>query len=266
MILIVAPFTIPPTHLSFQLTRRFVKWLLNNGFKFETLDGVMANKPPFLNILKTKPEIDLVIYTGHGTPSCLCGESLMCNMFCTVDVTRYKKLIEDKVVISAPACYTARSLGKAMIENGARCYMGSVEAMYAQFSDEDHDYFNDWVNMFLTLYKHTVLENAGRGYEMYIKKGQQYIELYRAHLYDWNNSDWNIQAVKRNMKYFTLLGDRGATVMKEKYEPRDIWDQLRYALLGLFSGFSLTLVAALAPVAVEYGIKAYKAYKERKKE
>ena len=265
MILIVAPFTIPPTHVSFQLTRRFVKWLLNSGFKFETLDGVMANKPPFLNILRTKPEIDLVIYAGHGTPDALCGDSLLCNMFTIVDVPRYKRLIEDKIVIAAPCCLSARKLGKVMIENGARAYLGSTESMYAQFNDEDHAYMLDWYDMFLTLYKHTVLENAGRGYDMYIRKCQHYIDFYYAHIREWKNADWNIMAVKRNMKYFTLLGDRGAIVMKEKYEPRDIWDQLRYALLGLFSGFSLTLVAALAPVAVEYGIKAYKEYKERKK-
>ena len=265
MILIVAPFTFPPTHLSYQIARRFMKWLLESGWSFTSLDGVMANKTPFLHVLKTKPSVDLIIYMGHGAPECLCGDNPICNMFCTVDVSKYKKLVEDKIVIAAPCCFSARELGKAMIENGARCYMGSVEAMYAQFNDEDHTFMQDWIDMFLTLYKHTVLENTGRGYDMYLNKCQHYINLYKAHLYEWTNADWNIMAVKRNMEYFRILGDKEAKVVKEEVEVEDVWTRLRYILLGLFSSFSLTAAAIIAPIAIEYGMKAYEKYKEQRR-
>jgi len=232
--LAAAGYLIPPTSWSFAIIKRVEEEFAARGFQLIKLHGPLANRYTFLWTLAMYPEIPLVIYGGHGEVDRLCGESYTCDMLTVKDV----RFLKGKIVVACPACLTARQLGPAAVAAGAKAWLGSVSYMYAQFPEAEHNYFADWVDYTLQLYRaliegRTVLEAL----EAYQAKGSQYLKLYYENLQRWPNADWNYQAAWKNLRYFTVLGDTSAKVDLKKYQRYDIWSSLSSAISAVLGSF-----------------------------
>lgn len=246
-ILLSAPFTIPPTYLSWFLMRRVADYA-RQKHNIVSLEGPLASKLPYLAYLRLRPDLDVLLYGGHGTEDAWVGDFLWPFMFEIPD-TIY---VKGKILVAVPCCLSAVRLGPAAIERGAKCFIGATAPMYAAFDNEDHKYFEDWCNYHLALYKALLDgETAGNALSIYKERARYYLSLYQQHP-DWADSDWHAYATEQNINVVTLLGDPGARISQEGALQVDYLKVLK----DILTSFSPLLLAgiALAP-AILKGIR-----------
>jgi hypothetical protein len=164
-------------------------------------DAIRSASPPF------------IFYGGHGDDKMLVGEDVILGMLTTEDVDRNPWLVRDKIVVAVPACFSAKALGPECIKMGARAYIGAIDSMYAAFDDEDHDYFQDWLDYHKALYS-ALLEGktVREAVERYKEKARYYANLYREHLGIWKEADWHWETINHNIRVVTIFGDPSARI------------------------------------------------------
>jgi len=261
--LLVSPVLFPPTQLSYALMDKVESLLKDANMRFVRFSGPLASRETaFIHL----PEHKLFIYAGHAKKSALCGENVFsCNLVTVTDASIFK----DQIVVANPACESAAELGPATVKAGAKAFLGSTENMCAHFNEADHPYMDDWFDYTLTFYKSVFTKTMGEAVEDWKSAITRYMDLYKLHLADWPNADWNYSAAKMNRDNFVVLGDPQAVVPRAGFEPatmkgmgmleglsflfnpENLRKQLNYAFRSLFS-FSVAgaTVAALAVPAV----------------
>jgi hypothetical protein len=235
---------------------RVMSTLRENRVKFYVLSGVAANRVTLFMALQREPNVNILLYAGHGSPKAICGESLLCDTIVVNDASWLK----GKVIVALPACETAHTLGPELVKHGVRAFFGSDETMYAHFIEAEHNYFEDWVDYTTTFYKALF---AGRTFgdcvEAYKYKATQYIELYKSKVVEWPNSDWYVQAATKNRDGFKLIGnpsDKLEPPVKAEAPTLALGD-IRDVLLSFSATAALMIATTVAPIA-------YKELKERK--
>ena len=213
--ILIAPNLIPPTYLSYFLARKVLNLYRKNKIKIYEISGVLASRY-FIPVFIKRTNAVYIIYMGHAFDKALCGESLFCDMVTVDDVYIFK----DRIVIAMPACRSANDFGRAVVESGGIAYVGSTENMYAAFPESDHDYLDDWVDVFLTFYKSLIFKTVGGAVEDYKKKNTYYINLYRKNRDKWYNADWYEEAFRKNRDYVVVLGDENAKITFERFTGR----------------------------------------------
>jgi len=233
------------------------------------LSGLLASRETaFIHL----PDHNLFIYGGHARKDSLCGENVFsCDLVTVADASIFK----DQIVVANPACETAAILGPKIVEAGAKAFLGSVENMYAHFNEADRNYMDDWFDYTLTFYRSVFTKTMGEAVDDWKRAITLYMDLYKAHLNDWPNADWNYMAAKMNRDNFVVLGDPQVGVQKVGFEPAT--QQEKGLLEGVFSLFSLetlrrqwnyafrslfsfgvvtaTVAATVVPVATAYAIE-----------
>jgi len=261
--LLFSPALFPPTQLSFAIMNRVESLLKEMNMRVVRFSGLLASRETAFIYL---PERKLFIYGGHAKKSALCGENVFsCNLVTVADASIFK----DQIVVANPACESAAELGPAMVKAGAKAFLGSTENMCAHFNEAEHPYMDDWFDYTLTFYKSVLTKTMGEAVEDWKSVITRYMDLYKLHLDDWPNADWNYSAAKMNRDNFVVLGDPKAIVPRVGFEatslkemglleglsflfnPETLAKQLNYAFRSLFS-FSVVgaTVAALAVPAV----------------
>ena len=267
--LLLSPYIFPPTQLSFELMNRVETLLKDANLRVVRLSGLLASRETaFIHL----PDHNLFIYGGHARKDSLCGENVFsCDLVTVADASIFK----DQIVVANPACETAAILGPKIVEAGAKAFLGSVENMYAHFNEADRNYMDDWFDYTLTFYRSVFTKTMGEAVDDWKRAITLYMDLYKAHLNDWPNADWNYMAAKMNRDNFVVLGDPQVGVQKVGFEPAT--QQEKGLLEGVFSLFSLetlrrqwnyafrslfsfgvvtaTVAATVVPVATAYAIE-----------
>lgn len=265
--LLLSPFLFPPTQLSFQLMNRVENLIKELNFRVVRLSGLLVTKETaFIHL----PEHNLSIYAGHANKSALCGENVFsCNLVTVADASIFK----NQIVVANPACESARELGPKVVEAGAKAFLGSVENMYAHFNEAERNYQDDWFDYTLTFYRAVFTKTMSEAVDDWKTAITRYMDLYKAHLDDWPNADWNYFAAKMNRDNFVVLGDAQARVsispggiVQERgfleglsflFNPETLRKQWNYAFRSLFSfgAVTATVAAVAVPVATAYAIE-----------
>lgn len=211
--LLLSPFLFPPTQLSYMLMNNVESLLKDVNLKVLRFSGLLANRETtFIYI----PEHQLFIYGGHARRDALCGENVFsCNLVTLADASIFK----DQIVVANPACESAAELGPAIVKAGAKAFLGSTENMCAQFNEAEHPYMDDWFDYTLTFYKSVLTKTVGEAVEDWKRAITYYMDLYKVHLNDWPNADWNYSAAKMNRDNFVVLGDPQAMVPRAGFGP-----------------------------------------------
>jgi len=214
--LILSPFIFPPTYLSFEIANRVESLLKNVNLRVVRFSGLLASKETaFIHL----PEHNLFVYMGHARKNALCGENVfLCNLVTVADASIFK----DQIVVANPACESAAELGPAIVKAGARAFLGSVENMYAHFNEAEHNYQDDWFEYTLIFYMSVLTKTMGEAVEDWKNEITRYMDLYKTHLDDWPNADWNYFAAKMNRDNFVVLGDPQAMVPRLGFEPTTV--------------------------------------------
>jgi len=266
---LLSPFIFPPTQLSFELANRVESLLKNVNLRVVRFSGPLATKETaFIHL----PQHNLFIYLGHAKKDALCGENIFsCNLVTVADAS----IFEGKIIVANPACESARELGPKMVELGAKAFLGSVENMNAHFNEAEHNYMDDWFDYTLTFYRSVFTKTMGEAVEDWKFAITRYMDVYKAHLDDWPNADWNYSAAKMNRDNFVVLGDVQATVQSEGFEvttqrekgfleglsllfnTETLRRQWNYAFRSLFSfgAVTATVAAVALPVVTGYAIE-----------
>jgi len=263
--LLLSPTLFPPTQLSYALMNRVESLLNEMNMKVVRFSGLLASRETAFIYL---PERQLFIYGGHARRDALCGENVFaCNLVTVADASIFK----DQIVVANPACESAAEFGPAIVKAGAKAFLGSTENMCAHFNEAEHNYMDDWFDYTLTFYKSVFTKTMGEAVEDWKSAITRYMDLYKSHLDDWANADWNYSSAKMNRDNFVVLGDPQAMVPRVGFQhtnpygkevglleglsflfnPETLRKQLNYAFRSLFS-FSVVgaTVAALAVPAV----------------
>lgn len=267
--LLLSPFIFPPTQLSFQLMNRVENLLKESNLRVVRFSGPFASKETaFIHL----PEHNLMIYGGHARKDRLCGENVfLCNLVTVADAS----IFNGQIVVANPACESARELGVKVVEAGAKAFLGSVENMYAQFNEAERNYQDDWFDYTLTFYRSVFTKTMSEAVEDWKNAINRYMDLYKAHLDDWPNADWNYFAAKMNRDNFVVLGDPQAMVARAGIEPATLRErglleelaflfnpetlrkQWQYAFRSLFSfgAVTATVAAVSIPIVTAYAIE-----------
>jgi hypothetical protein len=267
--LLLSPFIFPPTQLSYQLMNQVESLLKSVNLRVVRFSGPLASKETAFIYL---PEHNLVIYAGHAKKNAWCGENVfLCNLVTVADAS----IFEGKIVVANPACESAVELGPAIVQAGAKAFLGSIENMNAHFNEVEHNYMDDWFDYTLTFYRSVFTKTMGDAVEDWKNAINRYMDLYKAHLDDWPNADWNYFAAKMNRDNFVVLGDpqavvRGVgfepTTLRERglleglsflFNPETLRKQWNYAFRSLFSfgAVTATVAAVGVPIATAYAIE-----------
>jgi len=178
--------------------------LRESRIKFYALSGFAANRITLFMALQREPNVNILLYAGHGSSKAICGESLLCDTIVVDD----SSWLKGKVIVALPACETAHTLGPELVKHGVRAFFGSDETMYAHFTEIEHNYFEDWVDYTTTFYEALFTGRTfGEAVEAYKYKATQYIELYKTKLIEWPNADWYVQSATKNRDGFKLIGN-----------------------------------------------------------
>jgi len=267
--LLLSPFIFPPTQLSYQLMNQVESLLKSVNLRVVRFSGPLASKETaFIHL----PEHNLFIYAGHAKKDRLCGENVfLCDLVTVADAS----IFQGQIVVANPACESARELGPKIVDAGAKAFLGSVENMYAHFNESERNYQDDWFDYTLTFYRSVLTKTMGEAVEDWKNAITHYMDLYKAHLDDWPNADWNYFAAKMNRDNFVVLGDKQAVVQGQGIEPTTLRErglleglayllnpetlrkQWNYAFRSLFSFGALTATVATVavPVATAYAIE-----------
>jgi len=224
--LLLSPALFPPTQLSYALMNKVESLLKEANMRFVRFSGLLASRETaFIHL----PEHRLFIYGGHAKKSALCGENVFaCNLVTVADASIFK----DQIVVANPACESAAELGPAIVKAGAKAFLGSTENMCAHFNEAEHPYMDDWFDYTLTFYRSVFNKTMGEAVEDWKSAITGYMDLYKSHLDDWPNADWNYSAAKMNRDNFAVLGDPQAMV------PRTGHSNPTTKEMGLLEGLS----------------------------
>ncbi len=207
-VLIAAPALIPPTHLSFQIALGVTKLFENAGLQVKLLAGPLAHRSTFIITLQDT-DLDLAMYLGHGSAYSLCMEDPFCRLGFNLVDTKYLK---DKILVANPACEVGLFFAPKMIKDGGRAALASVEPMFAQFVEDEHDYQADWHDYTLLLYGSLIKETVGDALQAYRDRCTEFMELYQSKIGEWPTADWNYNAVRENRDEFKVFGNPQARV------------------------------------------------------
>lgn len=89
-----------------------------NSFQVKDLGGEKANRTEFEKFIK-KQNPDFIIINGHGSPSKIQGHK---NQI-ILEKDKNDDILKDKVIY-ALSCHSAKELGPAAVEKGAKAYVG----------------------------------------------------------------------------------------------------------------------------------------------
>jgi len=266
--LLLSPFVFPPTQLSYQLMNQVEVLLKSVNLRVVRFSGPLASKETaFIHL----PEHNLFIYAGHAKKDRLCGENVfLCDLVTVADAS----IFQGQIVVANPACESARELGPKIVDAGAKAFLGSVENMYAHFNEAEHAYMDDWFAYTLVFYSSVFTKTMGEAVEDWKNEITHYMDLYKEHLDDWPNADWNYFAAKMNRDNFVVLGDPQAvvgrgiepTTLRERglleqlsflFSPETLRQQWKDAFRSLFSfgAVTATVAAVAVPVATAYAIE-----------
>jgi len=224
--LLLSPALFPPTQLSYVLMNKVEALLKDVDLRVVRFSGLLASRETAFIYL---PERKLFIYGGHGRRDAICGENVFsCNLVTVADASIFK----DQIVVANPTCEVAAELGPAIVEAGAKAFLGSTENMCAHFNEAEHNYMDDWFDYTLTFYRSVLSKTMGEAVEDWKSAITRYMDLYKSHLDDWPNADWNYFAAKMNRDNFVVLGDPQAMVPRTGSEPTTLKQ------MGLLEGLS----------------------------
>jgi hypothetical protein len=207
--LVCAPFLWPPTHLSHILMRQVSAM----AREVKVLDGPMNVRWVFEDTVRSL-EPGWVFYGGHGEPERLVGEDIVVGMLSAEDVRRKPALVRGRIVVALPCCHSAKALGPACIEAGARAYLGATDVMYAAFDDEEFPYFSEaWMDYMKAPYVALLSgKTVGEALRVYQERARHWIGFFRDHLGVWSEADWHMETTQHNLNVVTLLGDASARI------------------------------------------------------
>lgn len=251
--LVIAPFAIPPTYLSFPIFEKVEKQLSEMGYPIRALHGPAATREVTQITLSREPGVEFLFYGGHGSEEAICGEDLLCRTITEEDAPK----LRDKIIVANPSCFTAAKLGRSVIQAGGKAYLGSTTPMYAAWKEFDHDYNSDWQDYTLTLYRSLLTKTAGEALEDYRRRCRYYKDLYAVHLRDWPNAEWYLYTVKMNSEYFTLLGDPNARLPAPAAAPPVEIGGILVILRALLPGLALLGLSASVLVAAPVAMRAF---------
>ncbi len=170
----------------------------------------------------TKRDEKLLCYFGHGLPSEMIGNEEYQKVpgFTPVLDIRNTSYLENCVVYSC-SCWTGADLGLSA-EESAIAYMGFNRPVFVFFNKEDHDYMNDWINMF-TVFPILVANGTSvrDSYAAFRRKCNDYISYYNSVALDLNgdigeqlkeggkipNADYFLSRTINNRDGAMLFGD-----------------------------------------------------------
>ena len=116
----------------FEWSKELIEKARAKGINVLDCFGKRANKKDVEKMLKKK-EPELVMFNGHGSPDCVCGQK---NEI-LVKKGLNEAVLENKIVY-ARACASGKELGQSCVKKGAKAYIGYKED------------FCFWVNNFTT--------------------------------------------------------------------------------------------------------------------
>lgn len=192
------------------------KILKGFGWEIVRLKGLQNIRLVFSETLAQHPDATVVIYAGHGSPTGACGEEVLFGIDgltitnCTMQTVNNAAQLKDRIVVALPACETAQELGPAVVNDGAKAYVGSTVSMYAAFQESEHDYMKDWFDYTLEFYRSligsltagtTVKKAMDAALAAYQKRCTYYMNLYQRNLSIWPNADYYLVATKQNRDY-----------------------------------------------------------------
>lgn len=177
------------------------------GWDVVWLQGPQTLRDVFDFIVANHPDATLIIYMGHASPSAFLGEDVYgVGMLPTGDGGK----VRDRVVVGLPACLSAQQLGPALVQAGAKAFVGSQEEMYCQWPEAEHDYMADWFDYTLAFYKSLVnMLNSGASVRAAVAKALKdyqdrcvyYMNYYQSNLDKWPNADFYYMAVRQNVQF-----------------------------------------------------------------
>ena len=205
MILVVGSTHDIPTILSTQAALRCQTLADAAELPNELLLAFAANR--FLLELEFGKPVELMCYYGHGTESSLVGNEIL-----TADLLSAENagLLQNKILY-AFACQAGNKLAPALIQAGARTVFASIDYMFGAFPEEDHNYFEDWLDTILiiprTLFNYGT---AGEAIQNFKNLCTTYIDKYKKNPDAYLNGDWYAEAFERNREGLMLFGDKSA--------------------------------------------------------
>ena len=123
--LVAAAFDSLPTSITWLAADRLATLLEGMGVDVYRFEGWKSSQPLVALQLLIKPDIDFVVYFGHGANDRLHGQLPWGLAFPLADLIN-KGLIQGRIVYTV-ACDSGRQLGP---ESGAEAYFGSKDVMY----------------------------------------------------------------------------------------------------------------------------------------
>lgn len=243
-IYIVTPCFWSPTQLSCLLGDKVEEWFRGKGIPLSRFKGIEATRQFFQSYMYEPHNV--LIYMGHGCEVACCGEDVFsCNLLTIADIAYFTR---PKLIVALPACRTARELGR--VASRYKCaYIGCDRDFYAGFPEIEHNYFADWCDYIMELYK-----NLDKGVEeavaRYKERAYYYANLYYNKIGEWVNADWYYYSTKSNadgVVYYTPKGEEAPAFGE------DILMAVRQFLTSFLAGTAVALVAStVAPVVAEY--------------
>lgn len=209
--IIASPIIFPPTQVSYAMADELEKVIQGFGWDVVRLRGPENIRLVFSYVLRYHPDAVLTAYMGHANPTMFMGEEIAGPGILAVDNVAEAK---GHIIVGLPACLSAQQLGPATVRAGAKAFAGSMEEMYAAWSEQEHNYMADWFDYTLTFYKSLVgLLTAGKTVEEAMSKAladyrercSHFEQLYKQHLQDWPNADFYLHAVKQNRDFFVEI-------------------------------------------------------------
>ena len=144
----------------------------------------------------------IIVYTGHGFPDKWMGDD---PIFGTL-MENQAYLLKDRAVIAVPSCYTAKSLGKVAVKEGARFYVGSKDLVWVAWNEPDHEYRRDFEFTWFTLVS-TILDGKTPkvALDAYKNLCNKLIEYYKKK--DLLNGDYYSDLLAHNRDGMVVLGN-----------------------------------------------------------
>jgi len=233
---------------------KFAKYLARKGIRVKFLYGITATRIPLLLALHSfKPHV--VVYSGHGTRDSWVGNDIIFKLIGKDNADWLQK----RVAVSAPACFSAVTLGNIVVEEGAYAFLGALDVMYGAFPSVEHNYMKDFVNGFFAGIKEFITENItlNEALKIYKSYWDDLVRLYEGKKSEWMNADFYAEAARNNRDVYTLIGNGSLTIddIVSSMETERV-NMLGKVMKGLFSfaigsTIALTVASMYAPYAID---------------
>lgn len=207
MILIITPVNDIATGISFNAGRELENFCKENHILYKTLSVIQAYRAIFESAMIFERNINLISYFGHGVEDGLLGQHIISKML----DTRNNHLVKDKIIYTM-ACWTGNRLGPDTINKGGISYFGHKSWYYGAITNDEYNYFNDWVD-YVTIIPKELLrgKTAGEALITYKNLVEKYLNKYKNNKYlDW---DWYYTTAKSNKEHFYLYGNKNGRLI-----------------------------------------------------